>query len=315
MPIKGLLESVSGTAITGWCIDTSHDGIVDVELRIGSVSLGSVHADLHRADLAEKWNRTTGGFRFRVSPRLLSLLPAGERVEAWANGQLLGYKVSCEPCFEGATETSTAKLEELLGDGYFISPKSGSVRPRVTRRWSPDRVFRSISDCNAVLEDRIGRSLFICYGTLLGCIRANDFIEHDDDVDVCFLSEADSAPAAAEDFASVLQVLRRSGEKVHWPGNAHFHWNLLDVFIAWFEDGALYMYNAGGECAKDAVLPLRSRDFLGRDVLVPNDAEKVLEIIYGPSWRIPDPMFQWRVVPEVRRKLKLFEERLSQLLE
>lgn len=315
MPITGFLESVSDTAIKGWCIDTSHDGVVDVELRIGSVSLASVHADLPRRDLQEQWDRTVGGFRFRVSPRLLSLLSPHERVEAWANGQLLRYAEGCGGYVPTPGENSLAKLESMLADGFFISSKSGGLHRRIRDRWSDELVFRSLARGNSVFKELFGKELFIFFGTLLGCIRNNDFIDHDDDVDVCFMSRGGDAEAAALEFNEVVRALRAHGERVDWPGNAHFHWNHLDVFTAWFEDGQLYTYNAGGECPEDVVLPPRTRQFMGRGVVVPNQPEKVLELIYGPGWRVPDPMFQWRVPPHVRRNLGRFSERVSHLLE
>ena len=315
MAIVGYLESVSATAIKGWCIDTSHEGVVDVELRIGPVSLASVHADLPRPDLQQQWGRTIGGFRLRISPRLLALLSPHERVEAWSNGQALRYAESCKGYVPGPGESSLAKLESLLADGYFVSSKSGSVHRRIRHRWSEELVFRSLARGNLVFNRLFGKGLFVFFGTLLGCIRSNDFIDHDDDVDVCFLSRGADAEAAAGEFNDVVRTLRAHGERVEWPGNAHFHWNHLDVFTAWFEDGELYTYNAGGECPRDAVLPLRTHPFMGREVVVPNQPERVLELIYGPGWRVPDPMFQWRVPPHVRRNLGLFSERVSDLLE
>ena len=305
MAIQGFLESVSEMVIKGWCIDTSHDGVVDVEVRIGSISLGSVHADLYRRDLHEKFDRSGGGFRFRISPKLLSLLPARAQVTAFSNGEPLGFTATCDPYVENPEADGENGLERLLADGYFVSPKSGGVHRPVRERWTEKVIFESIATSNSVFKTLFGKDLFICYGTLLGCIRDGDFIAHDDDVDVCFLSDATNTEDAAEDFAHVVRALRARGERVRWPGSAHFHWNRLDVFIAWFEEGKLYMYNAGGECARDAVLPLRSRTFLGHRVLVPRRSEMVLQLIYGSGWRTPDPMFQWRVPTGRPRKAQL----------
>ncbi len=315
MTILGFVESVSANAIKGWCIDSSHDGVVDVELRVGAVSLGRVHADLYRRDLHEKWGRTAGGFRFPISPRLLSLLPHKESVGAYVDGNPLRFTVKCATHIENPEAAEAGKLAQLLEDGYVISPKSGGIHRPIGERLSPGRIFDAIARTNSLFERLFAKNLFICYGTLLGCVRSDDFIAHDDDVDVCFLSDARNVNAAAEEFSDIINVLRAEGEKVQWPGGAHFHWNMLDVFIAWFEDGVLYLYNAGGECEERVVLPLRLRRFKGRDVLVPNHPEQFLELIYGANWRTPDPMFQWRVEPEIRQNLRRFSDRLSQLLE
>ena len=315
MAILGFVESVSSTGINGWCIDTAHDGVVDVELRVGSISLGSVHADLHRRDLHEKLGRAAGGFTFPISPQLLSLFPRKESVGAYVDGKPLRFTAKCAKHIENPDADGAGGLAQLLDDGYVISAKSGGIHRPIGERVSAGRIFDAIARTNSLFERLFRKNLFICYGTLLGCVRSDDFIAHDDDVDVCFLSDGRNAVAAAEEFAEVVRTLRAEGENVRLPGGPHFHWNMLDVFIAWFEDGVLYLYNAGGECAESVVLPLRLRQFKGRDVLVPRDPEQFLEVIYGPNWRTPDPMFQWRVAPEIRRELRRFSDTLSRLLE
>ena len=73
--------------------------------------------------------------------------------------------------------------------------------------------------------------------------------------------------------------------------------------MAWMEGDNLYMYNTGGTFSLNQIYPLVEREFKGRQVLIPNDSEAMLELIYGPGWRIPDPSFQWREPKEVRAKM------------
>ena len=311
MAIRGFVESVSRNAISGWCIDTSHGEVVDVEIRIGPVPLTKVHADIFRRDLHEKMGHTAGGFRFRISPRLFSLLPPREKVEVWARGRALRFTKTCDTHISNPEGDSIEELQRLLADGYLVSAKSGGVIRPVAQRWSTDQIFDDLDRLNEEFQKLFSKNLFICYGTLLGCIRNGDFIAHDDDVDVCFVADESDAEAAAGEFRHVVDTLKGSGVGVRWAGGSHFHWRTMDVFIAWFEDGGLYMYNAGGKLARDRVLPLQAMEFKGREVLVPHDPGAVLELIYGTNWRTPDPMFQWRTADDTRQKLSRFSERLS----
>ena len=311
MAIRGFVERVSRNAISGWCIDTPHGEVVDVEIRVGPVVLTTVHADIYRRDLREKWGCSVGGFNFRISPRLFALLPPREKVEVWAMGRPLQFTKTCDSHIGNPDGEGIEELQRLLADGYLVSAKSGGVFRPVAQKWSVDRIFNELDRLNEEFQKLFSKSLFICYGTLLGCIRNGDFIAHDDDVDVCFVADGIDAESAAGEFRHVVDTLKGNGVGVRWAGGGHFHWETLDVFIAWFEDGGLYMYNAGGKLSKDRVLPLQAREFKGREVLVPHDSGAVLELIYGANWRTPDPMFQWRVPDETRQKLSRFSERLS----
>ena len=56
MAITGHVEVVAKTAISGWCVDDTRVDPVDVEVRVGSLRLGSVHADI----LAKQGARVSG---------------------------------------------------------------------------------------------------------------------------------------------------------------------------------------------------------------------------------------------------------------
>ena len=171
-----------------------------------------------------------------------------------------------------------------------------------------EKAFRALEQGNQIFRELFAKEFFICYGTLLGCIRANDFIEHDDDIDVCFLAGGNSLDAAATEFAQIVASLRALGETVTVVSQIQFHWRLagieIDVFMAWMEGGRLYSYNVGRDFSIDRIYPLVRQKFKGRDVLIPRDPEGLLEVIYGPNWRIPDPHFQWRPTLEARQMMR-----------
>lgn len=308
MAIKGRVERITRRSIDGWCIDDEIEDVIEIDVRVGALTLGTVRADLPRKDIEDALGRRVAGFHFPIHSTLAHLLPHRGRIEvASKSGVVLHPLANITTVIDNPDGASNNKLEEMLADGYIVNPKYGQIIRPLTSRNIDDRVFRALAKGNELFKELFSRQFFICYGTLLGCVRENDFIAHDDDVDVCFLANADGLEAAVEEFNTIVSTLRERGQKIAVDSGAQFHWGLegtsLDVFMAWMEGDCLYMFNAGGEFPRSRIEPLVARDFKGHQVLVPRDSEALLELIYGPGWRLPDPSFQWRLSAEIRAKM------------
>lgn len=308
MAIQGWLESVNRRAINGWCVDDEVEGIVEVVVRVGAVTLGVVRADRPRQDIKELLGRPVAGFNFPIHSSLAHVLPHGARVEVASKSgvplaPIEGIDVSINN--PGVAE---GRLDEMLGDGYIINPKYGQIIRPLGSLDIEDKLFRALATGNRLFAELFSKQFFICYGTLLGCMREDDFIAYDDDVDVCFLADAEGLEAAAEEFNTVVSTLREHGQEIAVDSCAQFHWGLegtsLDVFMAWTEGDRLYMFNAGGRFPRTRIEPFVQHVFKGREVLIPQAPEALLELIYGPGWKLPDPSFQWRPTEEIRAKMK-----------
>ncbi len=308
MPTRGYIERISRWFIAGWCVDDEIEGPTEVDVRVEGLSLGTVRADIPRNDIEKALDRPLAGFRFPISPELFRLLPHRAQVEVVASsGEALPMLKGRDSRIDNPHGQPIGELAEMLQGDYIINPKYGQIIRPLKNRNVDEKVFLALDESNRIFEAQFSKKLFICYGTLLGCIRNNDFIPHDDDVDVCFLADGQGLDAAVKEFRRVIRTLTDIGQRVQFDSSAQFHWGLqgtsLDVFMAWMEGEKLYMYNAGGTFSRNRIYPLVEREFKGRQVWVPNDSEALLELIYGPGWRVPDPSFQWRVTPEVRAKM------------
>lgn len=128
-------------------------------------------------------------------------------------------------------------------------------------------------------------SFGLMYGTLLGAVREKNFIKHDEDTDIFILYENQNK------LFDLLFELRNIGFEVGRLDSA-----LLSVI----KDGEyidIYFYKLknstiraceGYEIKAELLENLEDYSFLGEIFKVPKNPEKMLEILYGKNWKIPD---------------------------
>jgi len=134
--------------------------------------------------------------------------------------------------------------------------------------------------------DNANISFGLIYGTLLGAIRENNFIEHDEDIDIFVLDED------REKVLNILFELKKLGLVVG-------RYSAEDDLISFIRDGeyidiyffkkSMMGYRIGnGSIIKEKYLEnLVKIDFLGEKFLVPKDSKKLLKEIYGNDWETP----------------------------
>ena len=306
MPMKGFVEHISPRRVSGWCVNEG-EAPVEAELFVGATSIGRIRADGPRKDIQRIHGCLPAGFTFPISPQLFQLLPHGARIEVVVNGRRVPALRGCNPNVDNPISNGK-QLIEMLEDGYKFSSKDGRLVRPVGHPEVGKKMLDALEECDDIFYQATRKRFFVCYGTLLGLVRDGGFIKHDDDVDVCFLAEAEGLQAAWQEFRQVTSALKEKGERISLIHGAQFHWyragSALDVFMAWMDGTDLYMYNAGGSFSRQQIYPLQRREFEGRSVLVPNEPEALLELIYGPGWTVPDPLFQWRLTPAVASKMR-----------
>ena len=145
--------------------------------------------------------------------------------------------------------------------------------------------------------------IFICYGTLLGAIRANDFIPHDYDVDLSYVSQHDNLEDIALESSNILTKIMM-GEIANvkfYSGNFaqyKFHVTnehgkfIIEIFLSYFINNSFkHYYTIHDGFRIDDIFPYNKVRIRQHQFNAPYNIDRYLTSQYGVNWRVPDPNF------------------------
>lgn len=221
-----------------------------------------------------------------------------------ANGKPLpiyGHGMFLTPFSAGSS--SLEELRTKFEEGYVLT-QGGHIRLSVQRdpEWQ-QRMMALYDRVRAAVAASHGYDVFVMYGTLLGAVREHGYIGHDVDFDTAYVSRHRTGPEAAEELVDLALALRESGlivdlrERllhVHDPALPSYR---IDVFHLFFDEEGLLRFPWGvagtTQVREQDWAGTTAVDFSGGSVLVPVNAEEVVEHVYGSDWRQPKPGFNW----------------------
>jgi SAM-dependent methyltransferase len=194
-----------------------------------------------------------------------------------------------------------AHLRRRMAAGYVFNQR-GRLRlsKKLDTKWQ-GHVLGLFDQVREFADQNFGYELFFMYGTLLGAVREGGFISHDMDFDVAFICSATDGPGAAAELRDLGLALIDAGYEVStWPGDLHVKRGAgprIDIFNIYFDiDGRLRLpFGAAGTSVvhKSDWQGVTEIDFVGGRGVIPVNAEQLVEQLYGPGWRRPNPGFRW----------------------
>jgi SAM-dependent methyltransferase len=216
---------------------------------------------------------------------------------------------------EYAFDDSDSRVRIVDADGRpLIVDKAGDLQCGFAERGQAtvDALLDAVEDVLARLNGA-GVDAFLAFGALLGAVRDGTFIPHDSDADVGYLSRHTSPVDVARESYALERVMIEAGYWTWRFSAADFKvivpdpegGRAIDVFAGFVTDGVFYLMPevSSTEFRSDIILPLGKVELHGRTITAPADPEALLEITYGPHWRIPDPSFKFETPHQVQRRL------------
>ena len=164
----------------------------------------------------------------------------------------------------------------------------------------------------AAIEEA-GVEPFLAYGTLLGAVRDGGFIGHDSDADLGYVSQHPHPAEASMESFRLQRRLVEMGFSINRYSGLAFKVVVresdgmprgLDVFGGLMLDDHLYlMGEVGHPFQRDWIEPRSQVTMEGRTFPAPAQPGHMLEAMYGESWRIPDPAYQFETPYGAQRRL------------
>lgn len=308
--VTGAVEVFEDRQIIGFVVARESDFPVKVSLFVNDIEVASTWAD-ENSDYAS-WG-TVRGFRIALAD-IWGFCTQRDEVTVRVNGQPLpisGHGTYVRPKQDGAS--TLQELTEKLDAGYLFGQKGGlQLSKKLDVEWQRS-VLNLYARMSEVVKREHGYDPFAFYGSLLGIVREGDFIGHDLDLDAAYLSKHTHGPDVAAELRDIAFTLIEAGFVVEGT-KALIHVVDADnselqigLFPTYFDDHGRFAVPFGiagtTEVSKDSWSGLTEVQLAGQPVLVPANAEQLVEHLYGSTWRTPIAGFSWR-----RSRVKRAEE-------
>ncbi|WP_331295674.1 hypothetical protein [Methylobacterium hispanicum] len=318
----GVINEVSDRFIAGWCKPTRQGLPALLNLYVEDILLRSQAANIARDDIVgvipSDSEPSILGFRFYVSESLLKLLPKQGKIKVVIDGsdECLPFSAETRSHVNGAS-ASGSELTERLKSGHRVNQWGYLSIPFSAAPSRINDLLDLYCDVRNLLRIVDGRQLYLTGGNLLGLIREFRFLPHDDDLDASFCVKAGSPDEVVEKFyrhfARVSEKLRPLGFSVNFNNTGHYNIargeHKVDILFGWImPDGNWFRFTGFGGQIGAQSFQVREIDYNNRRVLIPQYAERELELTYGAGWRTPDPNFSRRRTGGVKAMIELVEK-------
>jgi hypothetical protein len=216
-----------------------------------------------------------------------------------------GPTLSAEARFGDSDEP--VRFEDSHGLGLMVN-KWGNIGHALSD-YPPgieDRLLDRLDLVRGVLDAHTGVDVYVTGGTLLGPYRDGRVMPNDDDADLAYLSRfSHPADVAREGFAMGRALVEAGITVVRCSaGHLQLHFEhegrpdgYVDIFTGWIDDDGWWyqLFPIRARVSRDQLVPPVPLEIRGRQEPMCREPEVMLEAIYGPHWRTPDPSFVFDV--------------------
>ncbi|MCW2757356.1 MAG: mucin-5AC [Nocardioidaceae bacterium] len=255
--------------------------------------------------------RALGGWRLAWPATLTPYLRGSTRlsVRTFPDGETL---LDAEVAFDD--EPGRVAVADRFGHPLMVN-KVGTLSRAIAD--APEQIRQEILEASRAVLDVLrgpgGADAFLSYGALLGALRTGTMIGHDCDVDLAYLSRHDQPVDVILESYRLQRLMHERGWQTARMSAADFkvkvplsdgRVELIDVFAAFHVGERFFQLgNHSGTLAREDVVPTSTVVLDGVEFAAPGRPEAMMTFLYGPTWRVPDPAFDYDDPPDGVRRL------------
>lgn len=163
-----------------------------------------------------------------------------------------------------------------------------------------DALVADMKELELIFRLEFGLQLFLYYGTLLGAVRNGDFIPHDFDIDMAYVSRARSAEGILRERDRIETFLSQYGRTRPSPAKGRLVINAapdpahgtrffgIEIFTCYHHHGKFFGYSSyPGTLSTRAIKPFSQATLRGVSFAAPARPQAVLQAHYGDDWQTP----------------------------
>jgi len=148
-------------------------------------------------------------------------------------------------------------------------------------------IIKDMKTLELFFKEKIGLDTYLIYGTLLGAVREHDFIPHDADIDIAYLSKCKTKDGVKFQRIEIKKILKDCnmldcdntvGIKINCGNNG------FDIWTSWIENDKYFILPRGNVCDTDIIFPLKPYIFRNEEFLIPNNSELLMDLLYR-DWK------------------------------
>lgn len=208
------------------------------------------------------------------------------------------------------SKSDVANLETLV-NAHVISYTGDEVMLTKHGLAGKGKLVNNVGNCLKALNrifnhfEKMGYQPILAYGTLLGAVRENAFLDHDDDIDIIFLGKAVNRNEAEQEVEKVVKYFENlDGYRVGVGVNKHLNRHvidkelgvMIDVFPAWQSEQLTYLHmeKMGVRGIDSSIFEgVGQAHLYGHSFAAPSDSRYFLAERYGEEWETPDKFHEW----------------------